>query len=117
MENVTNFNDEYVWPVQNFANTWIETECKNSCRHYKYLVHEREIVVGKSYSGAIVKFTQKVVITQTSANYNLFQFLIDVGSSLGLWLGLSVLGFHDLVVRTLQFVKNSVSFKKFKTVW
>ena len=40
-------------------------------------------------------------------NYNSFQFVIDVGSSLGLWLGLSALGIYDLLIDVLIFIKKT----------
>ena len=42
-----------------------------------------------------LQFNTEVVKSRNVLNYNLYNFLIDVGSSLGLWLGLSVLSFAD----------------------
>ena len=64
---------------------------------------------------ADISFNQKVTVTERVPNYDMFKYIIDVGSSLGLWLGLSVLGLHDLVVWAVQFVNNSFIIKKIKS--
>ena len=43
----------------------------------------------------MVKVKKKIVI------YNWFNFIVDVGSSLGLWLGLSAIGITDLLFEAL----------------
>ena len=48
----------------------------------------------------------KIVVT-----YNLSDFLVDIGSLLGFWLGLSVFGLTDLAENLAQFAKNMI--KKF----
>ena len=68
---------------------------------------------GKSY--ASITFHPKVVVTERVPNYSMFQYIIDVGSSLGLWLGLSVLGLHDLAVSAVQVIKEKFVIKKIKS--
>ena len=50
-----------------------------------------------------LQFDNHVVHTKEMLAYDFSNFLIDIGSSLGLWFGLSVFGLADLVVRILQF--------------
>ena len=45
-----------------------------------------------------------------------FQFIVDVGRSLGLWLGLSMLNFYDLIAMAFEFVTNKIICGKFKSV-
>ncbi len=49
-----------------------------------------------------------VKITETSFNYGLFQYVIDVGSSL--WLGLSVLGLYDMGEPAFELLNINFSF-------
>ena len=57
--------------------------------------------------GAVLLFTfgEEVVHRQKYLAYGSYEFLIDVGSSLGLWLGLSVFGIIDLGMEMALLVK------------
>ena len=46
--------------------------------------------------------------------YDTFQFVIDVGSSLGLWIGLSVLGLIDFLLDSFEYVLTFLQTQKFK---
>ena len=99
--------DNIIYPLEKFDNNQVEMKCRKSCLSIKYHVNEKATTpVGDNFN-AIISIDQKVSVTEKIANYSLFQFIIDVGSSLGLWLGLSVLGLHDLVVMAAEFTKNS----------
>ena len=50
-------------------------------------------------------FGEEVVHRQKVLAYGSYEFLIDVGSSLGLWLGLSVFGITDLGVDLVLYVR------------
>ena len=52
-------------------------------------------------------FTDQVVYTTKVLAYGPSTFLIDMGSSLGLWFGLSVFGITDLGITAFQWVKNT----------
>ena len=51
-----------------------------------------------------VRVEKKVIV------YTFFNFIIDVGSSLGLWLGLSALGITDLAFEAFMLAKKSNHF-------
>ena len=50
------------------------------------------------YYGAVLLFNSEVVFKKRVVVYDLFNFVVDVGSSLGLWLGLSMLNISDAVL-------------------
>ena len=50
-------------------------------------------------------FADQVVYTTKKPAYGPSSFLIDMGSSLGLWFGLSVFGITDLGIMALQWVE------------
>ena len=54
---------------------------------------------------ASIIFNEEVKVYEKVFNYSLFQFIIDVGSSIGLWLGLSALSIYDIIVQAIQFVR------------
>ena len=61
-----------------------------------------------------LKFATEVVHRTKVLGYSFSQFLIDLGSSLGLWFGLSVFGIADLGIITFHWARNLNvnSFKK-----
>ena len=60
-----------------------------------------------NFTGLILNFAEQVSYTTKHLAYGPSEFLIDMGSSLGLWFGLSVFGITDLVSKAFQLVKNT----------
>ena len=58
-----------------------------------------------------IEYEKDVLMTKIVVTYNLSDFLVDIGSLLGFWLGLSVFGLTDLAENLAQFAKNMI--KKF----
>ena len=110
------FNKDYKDMVDILSNTKVEKECRQSCKEKKYVVKEKGAKPYSSAGFADLTFDQKVVVTEIVPNYGMFKYIIDVGSSLGLWLGLSVLGLHDLLVWAVQLITNNSNIKKIKSV-
>ena len=97
---------KYILRVVSLDNIFPEIECRQSCEETTFVVNEREVM--ENFGGyALIEFNQKVAVTKRLPNYDMFKYIIDVGSSLGLWLGLSVLSLHDLVVIAVQFINNN----------
>ena len=65
-------------------------------------------------SGAYLEFNTKVSMKSKVKAYDTFQFVIDVGSSLGLWIGLSVLGLIDFLLDSFEYVLTFLQTQKFK---
>ena len=78
--------------VQILRNIKFEEDCRKTCRRKTYIVYDKEIKEKHIMREAHISFHPKVLVTERVANYDMFKYIIDVGSSLGLWLGLSVLG-------------------------
>ena len=94
--NIPQFPYEYIQSLMTFENTRIEESCKK-CLTTNFIVKSRAVKPYTSFSSmpsprALITFNPKVSVNEKVLNYSIFQFIIDVGSSLGLWLGLSVLG-------------------------
>ncbi len=71
-------------------------ECKPSCLKMK--VSARKMYHKKNYleRGKItLTIDDKVIVHQLTPNYNFFDLITELGSALGLWLGLSVLSLVD----------------------
>ena len=110
-----NLDTDFMRKILQLRNTRFEEDCRQSCKETMYIVSEYEESASE-ISVATISVGQKVVVTEKVPNYSMFQYIIDVGSSLGLWLGLSVFGLHDLVVDAVQFIRNSFLIKKFTSV-
>ena len=50
-------------------------------------------------------FANEVIYTTKKLAYGSSEFLIDMGSSLGLWFGLSVFGLTDLGIVAFQWIR------------
>ncbi len=109
------FNNDYVKKVMALDNIKHEINCRYSCRETTYVVNEREIEEDAFGGVAHVNFNQKVEVKQRLPNYDMFKYIIDVGSSLGLWLGLSILGPYDLVEMAVQFINKNFIIKKIRS--
>ena len=115
LEAIPDFVDEFQWPVYTLRNIKLESECKTSCNRTQYLAVERESISDSPLGAAYISFVQKVQVIEKVANYHMFDFIIDVGSSMGLWLGLSVFGLYDLAANVVDFIKNGGIIKKVKS--
>ena len=60
-------------------------------------------------SGISLHFTKTVKVTRYVESYGLFDLVVEVGSSLGLWIGLSALGIFDLLLEAGVAIKNKLS--------
>ena len=110
------FYKKYIQTLLMVSNIKFEEDCKLSCEETTYTVTEKGVISnGYGVSFAAFSFNQKVLVTEKVPNYNMFQYIIDVGSSLGLWLGLSVFGLHDLVVSAVRFIKNKSIIRKIRS--
>ena len=83
---------------------------KERCRKACTIV-QPNVLYGKQegyepgYNGITLNFADEVVYTTKKLAYGPSQFLIDMGSNLGLWFGLSVFGITDLGITAFQWVK------------
>ena len=63
-----------------------------------------------NYNWGNIKFDEKVDINTDTNNYDVFALLVEAGSSLGLWVGLSALGIVDAIIHF-----NEIFFNYFKS--
>ena len=115
--NMFEFYNDYVKKVMALDNIKHEINCRLSCKKTIYDVNERESLYQDFDGTAHINFNQKVTVTKKVPNYNMFNYIIDVGSSLGLWLGLSILSLYDLVEIVVQFIKNNFIIKKIRSAF
>ena len=60
------------------------------------------------WTGIILNFKKTVKVTKYQKAYGLFDLVVEVGSSLGLWIGLSALGVFDLLLQCGTIIKQKL---------
>jgi hypothetical protein len=103
------YKSKYVHPALTVKNLEEELVCKNLCVFTTTEPHLRfrDKPSKKKRTRTHISFQKKVSVTEKIPDYDFFKFVIDIGSSLGLWLGLSILGLWDLLINTIQWIKSS----------
>ena len=85
-----------------------------------FVTHWNQMKIGVKNGDKTIRaglvFNPIVTVTERVYNYDTFKFIVDVGSSLGLCLGLSMLNFYDLIAMAFEFVTNKIICGKFKSV-
>ena len=108
---IENELDEYLFykytePYFTFGQTIAEEKCQKPCVQQKIKVSLRDQVqlYKKGSSTARITFTPVVKVYSDHPAYDWFNFVVDVGSSFGTWVGLSCISFIDLVLNPIATV-------------
>ena len=103
--------ESFVIPLFGSKSTAAESRCKKPC---KKMTNRISMISDKSRSGHSVyefRFKEKVRVEKKVVVYTWFNFIVDVGSSLGLWLGLSALGITDMAIEAFIVAKKWLKLK------
>ncbi|GFR83345.1 amiloride-sensitive sodium channel subunit gamma [Elysia marginata] len=86
------------WPTQDFANLLVKTVCKNNPEDCAVLRNSTVEEVRDEFVNVVIYFEQLNFETITeSPAYEIDQFLSDIGGTIGLYVGLSVLAFFEVI--------------------
>ena len=100
-ENYTNFDEEIV-KIYNHKLYKISgkfSACPKPCIEVRIQCQKTYIEISYSYySFMYIYFENSVKVTKHILAYGMFEMVVDIGSSLGLWIGLSALGIFDLLL-------------------
>ena len=102
---VSDFRKVYISNIMTLGKTEFEKSCRKACMTTTSTARTRTTKNYHTTNMIQIQFEDNVRVTETVYNYDLFQFIIDAGSSLGLWLGLSMLNLHDIFVLGIDFIK------------
>ena len=91
--------------------TEVQTKCQNPCKKIVNKVSLLYDEVSPQDTDIVFSFKQTVRVEKKVVVYSWFNFIVDVGSSLGLWLGLSALGITDLAIQAFLLTKQWLSVK------
>ena len=102
-----NFSKQFFDPQDNFKPSVAEERCKVPCKimtnTVRYIGDKESLDLKTKFT---IRFEKVVRIEKKVLAYTFFDFVIDGGSSLGLWLGLSALGIVDLLIATFKQIRN-----------
>ena len=96
--------EHFMTQKENFEPTEAELMCKKTCKKMTnkvFLRAEDLLRESNEVTRLILKFEKTFRVEKKIAVYSWFNFVIDIGSSLGLWLGLSALGITDLAIKAV----------------
>ncbi len=100
------FNHDYVRTTLTLRNNPIEEGCKKYCSLTESTVTFRKEENDRTNTTQVsLVFEPEVKKIEIVYSYSLFNFIVDVGSSLGLWLGLSVLSLSDFATYIFIFIR------------
>ena len=105
---------KFKFPKYDSRPTEAETNCNdNPCKKMTNRISMTSDRMGNGLNSAYLKFRFKktVRVEKKVIVYTWFNFIIDVGSSLGLWLGLSALGITDLAIEAFMVAKKWLKVK------
>ena len=98
--------ESFIDPMYDFRPTEAETKCKKPC---KKMTNKITVISDTFLTGSRTyfkfRFKETVRVEKKVVVYTWFDFIVDVGSSLGLWLGLSALGITDLGIEAFLVVE------------
>ena len=96
--------------IYNMRNEPVKESCNKSCTVMQALIlpnGKKDSIFAKAENATWLTFIfgNEVIYTTKKLAYGSSEFLIDMGSSLGLWFGLSVFGITDLGIMALQYIQ------------
>ena len=101
-----NINDEYVNLMRTEPLDCMK-DCLPPCRFVNFKVVRKTFRNNKPGSAFLSLYSNKEVKVFTKVyNYDAFQLVVDLGSSLGLWLGLSALSMLDYIIIIYAYIRN-----------
>ena len=103
----TMIEEKFITPKLESELTEAEKKCKKPCMKMtnKISLRAENDLEYPKYAELILKFRKEVIVKKQVVVYTWFNFIVDVGSSLGLWLGLSALGITDMTIEAFLVVK------------
>ena len=92
-----------------FYNVIDQTDsCLKPCLEHIFYVKQKDADKGHDHRKIVLNFHKVVKVSKNVKAYGLFDLVVEVGSCLGLWIGLSALGVFDLVLEFGKHMKGQI---------
>ena len=95
--------ENYTIPFLLYDQNKAQKKCKKPCHKTTFFIERRrKQVTDYVIYGVDLLFNTEVSFKKKVVAYDMFNFVVDVGSSLGLWLGLSILNITDSIINLVS---------------
>ena len=107
------FSNATLHYIEQFSNhRHINQECKNPCRRLEMQLKR----VGRlsnypTHSVLNLRHRRLVIVHKTVNAYDIFSLIVELGSSLGLWMGMSAVGLLDIFIENFMRIQEAVALK------
>ena len=97
---VNYYGEKYDNPYIMMGETDAQKQCQKPCKQQKIIVSLRDQTPssGSYTSMVVINFNTNVKVSKEEPSYNWFNFIVDVGSSFGTWVGISAITLIDFAV-------------------
>ena len=85
-------------PYVTLGETKAQKQCQKPCKQQRISVSLKDQSPYTYSSISVITFNSNVKVSKEEPSYNWFNFIVDVGSSLGTWVGISAITFMDFAV-------------------
>ena len=82
-------------------------KCPKPCTDLRSQIRPGIAQISKGIGGTMLIFDEIAIFTEDIIVYDFSNFLVDLGSSVGLWFGLSVVGLTDLIMDAFSLTKTA----------
>ena len=108
LHDLRHYFDEYSRPYMVNVPTLAEEKCLKPCKQQKIhlTLKDKAPTIGGYGSLVSFAFNSKVKILKEQENYDWFNFIIDIGSSLVTWAGLSAVSLIDIGLNPIANIKS-----------
>ena len=108
LDDIGYYKDKYAVPYMINALTKGEEMCPKPCQQQKIHVTLKDQEPSAKGCFVTFAFNPKVKVLTEQANYNWFNFIVDIGSSLGTWAGLSAIYLIDIGLHPISNLKSVI---------
>ncbi len=100
--------DIILFDIIEMKNFEAKKKCKRPCTEIRSLIRPGFAQSSQGSISTTLMFDEIVIFTKDIVSYDFSNFLLDLGSSVGLWFGMSVLGLTDLGVNVFSLAKKTL---------
>ena len=95
-------------PIVHMKNFDARKKCTKPCTDIRSHIRPGLTQTSEGTGGTTLMFDEIVIFTEDIIIYDFSNFLVDLGSNVGMWFGLSVVGLTDLIMNAFSRIKTAL---------